>query len=189
MLIIGISETPLRPKDIVIFKWLVKFDRAKHRMTNTWQSQELVKGLQVPLRCHSSSGTIVQVTGRSFGEKDFRSGLENGILLCELLNAIKPGLVKKINRLPTPIAGLDNIILFLRGCKELGLKESQLFDPGDLQDASNRVTIKNIDYSRKLKNVLVTIYWLGKAANNCTSYSGSTLNLKEFEGLLAQMRK
>ncbi|XP_072717381.1 LIM and calponin homology domains-containing protein 1 isoform X2 [Ciconia boyciana] len=132
---------------------------------------------------------IEQVTGRSFGEKDFRSGLENGILLCELLNAIKPGLVKKINRLSTPIAGLDNIILFLRGCKELGLKESQLFDPGDLQDTSNRVTIKNIDYSRKLKNVLVTIYWLGKAANSCTSYSGSTLNLKEFEGLLAQMRK
>ncbi|XP_059700906.1 LIM and calponin homology domains-containing protein 1 isoform X2 [Haemorhous mexicanus] len=132
---------------------------------------------------------IEQVTGRSFGEKDFRSGLENGILLCELLNAIKPGLVKKINRLPTPIAGLDNIILFLRGCKELGLKESQLFDPGDLQDSSNRVTIKNTDYSRKLKNVLVTIYWLGKAANSCTSYSGSTLNLKEFEGFLAQMRK
>ncbi|KFQ23102.1 LIM and calponin homology domains-containing protein 1, partial [Merops nubicus] len=83
----------------------------------------------------------------------------------------------------------DNIILFLRGCKELGLKESQLFDPGDLQDTSNRVTIKSTDYSRKLKNVLVTIYWLGKVANSCTSYSGSTLNLKEFEGLLAQMRK
>ncbi|XP_013373507.1 PREDICTED: LIM and calponin homology domains-containing protein 1 isoform X2 [Chinchilla lanigera] len=132
---------------------------------------------------------IEQVTGRSFGDRDFRTGLENGILLCELLNAIKPGLVKKINRLPTPIAGLDNIILFLRGCKELGLKESQLFDPSDLQDTSNRVTVKNPDYTRKLKNVLVTIYWLGKAANSCTSYSGTTLNLKEFEGLLAQMRK
>ncbi|XP_055444383.1 LIM and calponin homology domains-containing protein 1 isoform X13 [Bubalus kerabau] len=132
---------------------------------------------------------IEQVTGRSFGDKDFRTGLENGILLCELLNAIKPGLVKKINRLPTPIAGLDNIILFLRGCKELGLKESQLFDPSDLQDTSNRVTVKSLDYSRKLKNVLVTIYWLGKAANSCASYSGTTLNLKEFEGLLAQMRK
>uniref|UniRef100_A0A0P6JUG7 LIM and calponin homology domains-containing protein 1 isoform a n=1 Tax=Heterocephalus glaber TaxID=10181 RepID=A0A0P6JUG7_HETGA len=132
---------------------------------------------------------IEQVTGRSFGDKDFRTGLENGILLCELLNAIKPGLVKKINRLPTPIAGLDNIILFLRGCKELGLKESQLFDPSDLQDTSNRVTIKNPDFTRKLKNVLVTIYWLGKAANSCTSYNGTTLNLKEFEGLLAQMRK
>ncbi|TKC37798.1 hypothetical protein EI555_021555, partial [Monodon monoceros] len=207
--------------------------------------------------------SVIQVTGRSFGDKDFRTGLENGILLCELLNAIKPGLVKKINRLPTPIAGLsycqykgetdfahhpelqydvsskaplliyipekkllqielkgigateidniqdekqifevivgifqihekmqvDNIILFLRGCKELGLKESQLFDPSDLQDTSNRVTVKSLDYSRKLKNVLVTIYWLGKAANSCASYSGTTLNLKEFEGLLAQMRK
>ncbi|XP_069057944.1 LIM and calponin homology domains-containing protein 1 isoform X2 [Pleurodeles waltl] len=132
---------------------------------------------------------IEQVTGRCFGDKDFRSGLENGILLCELLNAIRPGLVKKINRLPTPIAGLDNISLFLRGCKELGLKESQLFDPGDLQDTSNRAALKNTDYSRKLKNVLVTIYWLGKAANSCTSYSGATLDLKEFEGLLAQMRK
>ncbi|EHA98556.1 LIM and calponin-like protein domains-containing protein 1 [Heterocephalus glaber] len=86
-------------------------------------------------------------------------------------------------------AYLDNIILFLRGCKELGLKESQLFDPSDLQDTSNRVTIKNPDFTRKLKNVLVTIYWLGKAANSCTSYNGTTLNLKEFEGLLAQMRK
>ncbi|XP_029444591.1 LIM and calponin homology domains-containing protein 1 isoform X3 [Rhinatrema bivittatum] len=132
---------------------------------------------------------IEQVTGRSFAYKDFRTGLENGILLCELLNTIKPGLVKKINRLPTPIAGLDNIILFLRGCKELGLKDSQLFDPGDLQDSSNRVTVKNTDCNRKLKNVLVTIYWLGKAANNCTSFNGAILNLKEFEGLLTQMRK
>lgn len=40
-----------------------------------------------------------------------------------------------------------------------------------------------------VSQVLVTIYWLGKAANSCASYSGTTLNLKEFEGLLAQMRK
>ncbi|XP_059845075.1 LIM and calponin homology domains-containing protein 1-like isoform X3 [Hypanus sabinus] len=132
---------------------------------------------------------IEQVTGRSFGDKDFRTGLENGILLCELLNAIKPGAVKKINRLPTPIAGLDNITLFLRACEELGLKGSQLFDPGDLQDMTNRATVKVPEYSRKMKNVLITIYWLGKAANSCTSYSGPTLNLKEFEGLLSQIQK
>ncbi|XP_048383898.1 LIM and calponin homology domains-containing protein 1-like isoform X2 [Stegostoma tigrinum] len=132
---------------------------------------------------------IEQVTGRSFGDKDFRTGLENGILLCELLNAIKPGAVKKINRLPTPIAGLDNITLFLRACEELGLKGSQLFDPGDLQDMTNRATIKVSDFGRKMKNVLITIYWLGKTANSCTSYSGPTLNLKEFEGLLSQIQK
>ncbi|XP_027136685.1 LIM and calponin homology domains-containing protein 1 isoform X3 [Larimichthys crocea] len=132
---------------------------------------------------------IEAVTGRCFGDKDFRGGLENGILLCELLSSIKPGLVKKINRLPTPIAGLDNLSVFLRGCEELGLKGSQLFDPGDLQDTSTRPTAKGSDCSRKLKNVLITIYWLGRAANSCTSYNGPTLDLKEFEGLLSQMRK
>ncbi|XP_075904150.1 LIM and calponin homology domains-containing protein 1-like isoform X3 [Nelusetta ayraudi] len=132
---------------------------------------------------------IEAVTGRCFGDRDFRGALENGILLCELLSSIKPALVKKINRLPTPIAGLDNLGVFLRGCEELGLKGSQLFDPGDLQDTSTRPAAKGSDCSRKLKNVLITIYWLGRAANCCTSYSGPTLDLKEFEGLLAQMRK
>ncbi|NP_001089675.1 LIM and calponin homology domains-containing protein 1 [Xenopus laevis] len=139
--------------------------------------------------CMEAQKWIEQVTGKSFGDRDFRTGLENGILLCELLNAIKPGLVKKINRLPTPIAGLDNITLFLRGCKELGLKESQLFDPGDLQDTANRTTGRTSDCNRKLRNVLVTVYWLGKAANGCSSFSGTNLDLKEFEGLLAQIRK
>ncbi|CAG12302.1 unnamed protein product, partial [Tetraodon nigroviridis] len=152
------------------------------------------------------------VTGKSFGDKDFRSGLENGILLCELLSAIKPGLVKKINRLPTPIAGLvrkhcrwtrgcssemksgdcwwfqDNLSVFLRGCEELGLRGAQLFDPGDLQDTSIRANLKDSDCNRKLKNVLNTVFWLGKAAGSCASYSGPSLNLKEFEGLLAQMK-
>ncbi|XP_056135526.1 LIM and calponin homology domains-containing protein 1a isoform X2 [Lampris incognitus] len=138
--------------------------------------------------CQEAQKWIEAVTGRSFGDRDFRSGLENGILLCELLSAIKPGVVKKINRLPTPIAGLDNLTVFLRGCEELGLKGSQLFDPGDLQDTSIRANLRDSDCNRKLKNVLNTVFWLGKAANGCASYSGPTLNLKEFEGLLAQMR-
>ncbi|XP_038625030.1 LIM and calponin homology domains-containing protein 1 isoform X2 [Tachyglossus aculeatus] len=129
---------------------------------------------------------IEQVTGKSFGDVDFRTALENGVLLCELLNAIKPGLVKKTNKLAAPIAGLDNIILFLRGCREVGLKESQLFDPGDLQDPASRLTVTNSDCSRKLKNVLVTIYWLGKAAGNSPTFGGAALDLKLFEGLLAQ---
>ncbi|XP_037545768.1 LIM and calponin homology domains-containing protein 1 [Nematolebias whitei] len=138
--------------------------------------------------CQEAQKWIEAVTGKSFGDKDFRSALENGILFCELLSAIKPGLVKKINRLPTPIAGLDNLSVFLRGCEELGLKGSQLFDPGDLQDTSICANLRASDCSRKLKNVLNTVFWLGKAASGCASYSGPTLNLREFEGLLALMK-
>ncbi|KAF7707093.1 hypothetical protein HF521_018311 [Silurus meridionalis] len=103
-----------------------------------------------------------------------------------LLSSIKPGLVKKINRLPTPLAGQDNLALFLKGCEELGLKGSQLFDPGDLQDTRST---RGSDCNKRLKNVLITIYWLGRAANSSATYNGPTLDLREFEGLLSQMRK
>ncbi|XP_062982086.1 LIM domain only protein 7 isoform X9 [Elgaria multicarinata webbii] len=125
-------------------------------------------------------------TGKSFGEKDFRAALENGVLLCDLINKIKPGIIKKINRLSTPIAGLDNINVFLKACQNLGLKEAQLFHPGDLQDLSNRVTVKQEETNRRVKNVLITLYWLGRKAHSNPYYNGPQLNLKAFEKLLGQ---
>ncbi|XP_068532544.1 LIM domain only protein 7 isoform X25 [Anas acuta] len=126
------------------------------------------------------------VTGKSFGTKDFRAALENGVLLCDLINKIKPGIVKKINRLSTPIAGLDNINVFLKACENIGLKEAQLFHPGDLQDLSNRVTVKPEETNRRVKNVLITLYWLGRKAQSNPHYNGPYLNLKAFEKLLGQ---
>ncbi|XP_065534174.1 LIM domain only protein 7 isoform X3 [Lathamus discolor] len=129
---------------------------------------------------------VETVTGKSFGTKDFRAALENGVLLCDLINKIKPGIVKKINRLSTPIAGLDNINVFLKACENIGLKEAQLFHPGDLQDLSNRVTVKPEETNRRVKNVLITLYWLGRKAQSNPHYNGPYLNLKAFEKLLGQ---
>ncbi|XP_071335144.1 LIM domain only protein 7-like isoform X4 [Trachinotus anak] len=127
---------------------------------------------------------IEAVTKKKFGSNDFRSALENGVLLCDLINKIKPGIIRRVNRLPTPIAGLDNLNVFLRACGKLGLKEAQLFHPGDLQDLSTRVTVKHQETNRRLKNVLITIYWLGRRAQCDRLYDGPYLNLKAFEGLL-----
>ncbi|XP_042619493.1 LIM domain only protein 7-like isoform X6 [Cyprinus carpio] len=127
---------------------------------------------------------IEAVTKKKFWNSNFRSSLENGLLLCDLINKIRPGVIKKLNRLATPIAGLDNINLFLKACAKLGLKEAQLFHPGDLQDLSTRVTVKPQESSRRLKNVLITIYWLGRKAHSDPFYNGPYLKLKAFEGLL-----
>uniref|UniRef100_A0A8C4IG95 Calponin-homology (CH) domain-containing protein n=1 Tax=Dicentrarchus labrax TaxID=13489 RepID=A0A8C4IG95_DICLA len=113
---------------------------------------------------------IEEVTGKSFGCNNFRAALENGVLLCDLINQLKPGIIKRLNRLSTPIAGLDNVSVFLKACGKLGLNVSQLFHPGDLQDLSTRV--------------LITIYWLGRKAHLDPFYSGPQLNFKAFEGLL-----
>ncbi|XP_017685465.1 PREDICTED: LIM domain only protein 7 isoform X1 [Lepidothrix coronata] len=129
---------------------------------------------------------VEAVTGKSFGTKDFRAALENGVLLCDLINKIKPGIIKKINRLSTPIAGLDNINVFLKACENIGLKEAQLFHPGDLQDLSNRVTVKPEETNRRVKNVLITLYWLGRKAQSNPHYNGPYLSLKAFENLLGQ---
>uniref|UniRef100_A0A3P9I0J2 LIM domain 7b n=1 Tax=Oryzias latipes TaxID=8090 RepID=A0A3P9I0J2_ORYLA len=127
---------------------------------------------------------IEEVTGKSFGCSDFRAALENGILLCDLINQLKPGIIKRMNRLSTPIAGLDNVNVFLKACGKLGLNESQLFHPGDLQDLSTRVTLRHEESRRRLKNVLITIYWLGRKAQLDLFHSGPQLNFKAFEGLL-----
>ncbi|KAJ8404619.1 hypothetical protein AAFF_G00334820 [Aldrovandia affinis] len=127
---------------------------------------------------------VEEVTKKRFGSGNFRSALEDGVLLCDLINKLKPGIVKKVNRLSTPIAGLDNVNVFLKACGKLGLREAQLFHPGDLQDLSSRVTVKPEETSRRLKNVLITIYWLGRKAQVDPIYNGPYLNLKAFEGLL-----
>ncbi|KAA8595806.1 hypothetical protein FQN60_011097 [Etheostoma spectabile] len=127
---------------------------------------------------------IEEVTGKSFGCKDFRAALENGVLLCDLINQLKPGIIKRVNRLSTPIAGLDNVNVFLKACGKLGLNVSQLFHPGDLQDLSTRATVRRDESNRRLKNVLITIYWLGRKAHLDAFYSGPQLNFKAFEGLL-----
>ncbi|XP_051051236.1 LIM domain only protein 7 isoform X2 [Phodopus roborovskii] len=129
---------------------------------------------------------VEAVTEKNFETKDFRASLENGVLLCDLINKLKPGIIRKINRLSTPIAGLDNINVFLKACEQIGLKEAQLFHPGDLQDLSNRVTVKQEETDRRLKNVLITLYWLGRKAQNNPYYDGPYLNLKAFETLLGQ---
>ncbi|XP_058132557.1 LIM domain only protein 7 isoform X6 [Dasypus novemcinctus] len=129
---------------------------------------------------------VEAVTEKNFETKDFRASLENGVLLCDLINKLKPGVIKKINRLSTPIAGLDNINVFLKACEQIGLKEAQLFHPGDLQDLSNRVTIKQEETERRVKNVLITLYWLGRKAQSNPYYHGPCLNLKAFENLLGQ---
>ncbi|XP_061291096.1 LIM domain only protein 7 isoform X11 [Bos javanicus] len=120
-----------------------------------------------------------------FRDKGF-SSLSREWCSVVLINKLKPGVIKKINRLSTPIAGLDNINVFLKACEQIGLKEAQLFHPGDLQDLSNRVTVKQEETDRRVKNVLITLYWLGRKAQSNPYYNGPYLNLKAFENLLGQ---
>ncbi|XP_065334140.1 myophilin-like [Cloeon dipterum] len=68
---------------------------------------------------------------------DFAFGLKDGITLCELINRLEPGTVKKINTMKAPFKQRENIEMFLKGCISYGLKSQDLFQVNDLYEHKN----------------------------------------------------
>merc|ERR1712168_1615412 len=68
---------------------------------------------------------------------DFGTVLKDGSVLCQLINAISPGSVKKINTMKAPFKQRENIEMFLKGCEAYGLKAQDLFQVNDLYENKN----------------------------------------------------
>ncbi|XP_048756775.2 LIM and calponin homology domains-containing protein 1-like isoform X4 [Ostrea edulis] len=140
------------------------------------------------LALHEAERWISAVTRKKFAHPDdFRKSLENGVLLCELLNCLKPRSVKRINKLPGAIAGLDNINVFLKSCREtFGLGSNQLFDIGDLEDLSQRAIADSDnlkqEVSRRSLNVAIAIFWLGRSVSQ--TFSGPQLDQSAFSAIV-----
>ncbi|CAL1531384.1 unnamed protein product, partial [Lymnaea stagnalis] len=81
----------------------------------------------------------------------------------------------------------DNINVFLKACKsKFGLSDAQLFNPSDLEDLSQRAIAETAqlkeEYEKRLRNVVVTIYWLGKYASK--HYQGPQLDLSAYSAFV-----
>jgi Calponin homology (CH) domain len=60
--------------------------------------------------------------------------LKDGVLLCELVNTIRPGIVKKIHRSKIVMLHRENVQMYLAACRLLGVLDTLLFSPSDLVD-------------------------------------------------------
>ncbi len=65
---------------------------------------------------------------------EFPSGLKDGIVLCKLANALKPGSVAKINPGKLPFHRLENIESFTKFVRSLGIQDRNSFVSVDLHD-------------------------------------------------------
>lgn len=70
-------------------------------------------------------------------QQDFGQLLKDGTVLCELINKLQPGSVKKINTMNAPFKQRENIEMYLKGCEAYGLKAQDLFQVNDLYEAKN----------------------------------------------------
>ncbi len=70
-------------------------------------------------------------------QADFGAALKDGRVLCNLINAIHPGAVKKVNTMNAPFKQRENIEMYLKGCEAYGLKTQDLFQVNDLYESKN----------------------------------------------------
>jgi len=100
-------------------------------------------------RAQTALDWIAQLSGKEIDLKDgqlsdseeFGAILKNGHLLCETINRLRPGTIKKINTMKAPFKERENIEMYLKGCESYGLKTIDLFQVNDLYEAKNLYTV------------------------------------------------
>eukprot|EP00930_Biecheleria_cincta_P007709 TRINITY_DN108969_c0_g1_i1.p1 TRINITY_DN108969_c0_g1~~TRINITY_DN108969_c0_g1_i1.p1 ORF type:complete len:290 (-),score=61.93 TRINITY_DN108969_c0_g1_i1:267-1136(-) len=112
---------------------------------------------------------IEQIVLCQRGEQPVGEWLKSGVLLCNLVNNIRPGLVRTVNQQAAPFKQMENIRNFLHAARELGLEESSMFDTIDLYEEKN------------LDSVIKCIYALGGAVQtHCPDFTGPKLGIPVF---------
>jgi len=104
-----------------------------------------------------------EVLGANPDACNLHQDLKSGILLCELVNKLSPGVVKKVNRSTMPFAQRENIHAFCEAAKSLGVKDINNFTADDLFEAKN------------MKQVVICLHALGQQAHLIPDYTGPCL--------------
>lgn len=100
------------------------------------------------------------------GEAGMHEKLKSGVLLCRVINELKPGSVPKINQTRFAFNMMENIANFLSAIEAYGVSRNDLFQTVDLYEKVNMVQVIN------------TIHALGRMARK-NGYTGPGLGPKE----------
>jgi len=108
---------------------------------------------------------IEAVTGDKLGGCSLQEELRNGIVLCNLVNVIKPGSTKPPSTSAMPFKQMENIAMYLEACKSLGVTDYDLFQTVALFE------------NKDMLAVLTSIQSLGRVAQ-AIGFQGPALGAK-----------
>jgi len=102
--------------------------------------------------------------------------LRSGVVLCKLINSIKPGTIQAIHTKPIPLLEMENIQTYLNACVALGVPTGDLFTVSDL-------------YERKmLSSVNRNLCALARVAQNIPEYKKGKGKKTNFTGYHTKKR-
>jgi len=115
-------------------------------------------------------GWIETVAGAKFppGES-YEDALKDGIILCNLMNKLKPGSIKKINTSGASFKMMENINNFQKAIQEYGVAEIDVFQTVDLWE------------QKDISQVTMTLYALGRETYRHPEWTGPWLGPKPSE--------
>ena len=108
---------------------------------------------------------IEAVLDERLGESSLQEELKDGVVLCRLVDAIKPGCCPKHSVSRMPFKQMENIGNYLAACTALGVPAFDTFQTVDLFE------------NKDMGAVLVNIHSLGRVAQRI-GYEGPTLGVK-----------
>ncbi|KAI9503339.1 calponin homology domain-containing protein, partial [Coemansia spiralis] len=80
---------------------------------------------------------IEAVLGLQLEAAALKDSLRDGVVLCRLINTLRPGAIKRINTKTLPFTQMENISNFLTAAQKLGLDSTDLFQTVDLYEGKN----------------------------------------------------
>lgn len=102
-------------------------------------------------------------------DQPFEKILKDGQVLCNFINKIQPGSVKRINKKGGNFALMENIAAYQKAIKAYGVPDDEIFQTVDLFEARN------------IKQVIKSILALGRICLN-KGFDGPTIGPKMSEG-------
>nr|AEE62743.1 unknown [Dendroctonus ponderosae] len=112
---------------------------------------------------------VSKVLGEPLPKGEFEDILKDGIILCNLINNLAPGSVKKIATKGTNFQLMENIQRFQAAVKAYGLPQEEIFQTADLFE------------KRNVAQVALSLFSLGRLTQKHPEWNGPTLGPKMAE--------
>jgi len=91
---------------------------------------------------------VTQVSGESkLPHESVAEWWQDGLVLCKLVNAIKPGTITKVSNMKAPFKKMENITRFTDAVRMFGTPESAMFATPDLYEEKNMGSVINCVYT------------------------------------------